>query len=134
MIRNGICLLLFFTLFAIGLFVDAKSVDKATLYGWPLFVMASTVTNLGLMAMVCSFAGTGTLPDCALRGLVIYLIALIGTVGIFPEAMLATTSTEQYAKVAGLVGYVSIKVAIENPPVVEWIKSFGIPSTQKKDG
>ena len=126
MIRNAICLGLFFVLFALGLFVDSNSIDRTAIYGWPLYVMTKTVTNLGLICFACSCIGDGSYADCAVRGLVIYLIALIGTVGGFPEAMLVNTSPEQYGTVAGVLGYFSARTAIENPPVKEWIKGFGI--------
>lgn len=130
MIRNAICVGVFFVLFSIGLFVDASGIDRSAPFGWPLYVLSKTMTNLPLICIAGSFIGSGDLSDCLLRAAVIVAVVLTGGLGAFPDAMLNNTSPQQYGVVAGACFGWSIKTAIENPPPLEFVKGFGFAKSK----
>ena len=114
-----IYVVLWFVVLSIGLRIDSTAID----YSWAgisLFAIASTYTNIGLLAILASLIGRQDWESVK-RGFTIYALLVSGSIFINTES-LTDPSVEAYTKVAGLVTVVCMYVAFK-PEV--WDKWFG---------
>jgi len=101
-------LVAWFFVFTIGLRLDSTILPTDTPLGLSMFVITSTTTNVGILAILASlFRNDGNWLASIQRGFVIYLMIISGIVVLFTES-LASPTAEQYGKIAGLISLVCL--------------------------
>ena len=91
-------LLAWFAVLGVGLRIEANSTSNLMLY-----LMSSTVTNVGMLAILASLVGE---PDewgkSIRRGFTVFVSLMAGVIVLFTQTVEAPTP-EQYAKLAGSI-------------------------------
>jgi len=112
---------LWFTVLTIGLRIDSTAID----YSWqglPLFTIASTYTNIGILAILASLIGRQDWESVK-RGFTIYALLASGNILVNTES-LTNPSMEEYVKIAGIVTVACMYVAFKPEAWDKWFGKF----------
>ena len=101
-------IVLWFVILTIGFTVEAADLSGNAARVGVLFVLSSTITNVGILAIVASVIGE---PDewakSIRRGFTIYVGLISGVLVLFTESISMPTPG-QYAKIAGTVSLICV--------------------------
>lgn len=115
MIRIPLILLWLFV-FTLGRQVSASALDQESPFYWLLFMLTSTATNVGVLCVISSYAAApGISSTPLLRGFIIYLCLLAGTIAVFTESITAP-SPDQFIKLAANMSLLCVLANV--PPEV----------------
>ena len=109
MFRSVLALVVWFSVLAVGLRIDAATLGPSLLH-WILFVVSSTVTNVGILALSAGMISTGPWTEALRRSFMIYVMLISGSVVLFTDSM-SNPTPEQYGKMAGMVSVVCVLTA-----------------------
>jgi hypothetical protein len=95
-----------FVVFALGLKVNASELDNSVL-GITLYILSSTTTNIGFLAVIAALVCEEKWGPALRRGFTIYLASISGVVAFFSSSI-QTPTPEQYSKLAALTSVIAL--------------------------
>jgi hypothetical protein len=121
-----ICVLLWFCVLAIGLNVNSQSIEIGPWWSYILFVLSSTITNVGILSMLASLIGNGGDWVTALRrGFTLYVAVISGAAVVFTSSV-AEPTVEQYGKLAGMVSLICLFFAYHPDEYESFLKRLAM--------